>query len=37
MDTLIIVITAALASGGLWGLIQFLINHKNKTIQNIWL
>lgn len=35
METLTIVITAALASGGLWGLIQFLISRHDKTAEKI--
>lgn len=35
METLTIVITAALASGGLWGLIQFLISRHDRTAEKI--
>ena len=34
-EIVVAIIVAVLASGGLWGLIQFLINRKDKTAEKI--
>ena len=35
MTDIIAVVVAVLASSGLWGLIQFLVNRKDKTAEKI--